>query len=109
MAYATLFFSEQLEQEFRFWKRLHGFWRTLPNFNPYTASSEPGQDLAADALAMIHSRGQDNNNNELGPEDDFYFEGAIQNDANERAADTTPDSAMQSNEQVCYYSYPCST
>ena len=67
----TFFFSEQLEQEFPFWKRLHGFWQTLPNFNPYTASSEPGQDLAADVLALMHSRGQDNNNNELGPEDDF--------------------------------------
>ena len=27
------------------WERLHGFWRTLPNFNPHAVSSEPGQDL----------------------------------------------------------------
>ena len=62
VAHAKNFFLEQLEQEFPFWKRLHGFWRTLPNFNPYTASSEPGQDLAADALALIQGRGQDNEN-----------------------------------------------
>lgn len=91
--------SEQLEQEFPFWKRLHGFWRTLPNFNPHTASSEPGQDLAAEALALIHGRGQDNNNNGLGSQDDFYDEEA-QNYANEEA-----DSAMQ--EQVCHESHLC--
>lgn len=90
MAYANgIFFPEQLEQEFPFWKRLHGFWRTLPNFNPYTASSEPGQDLVADALALIHGRGQDN---ELDPQDDFY----VNDDADERV-----DGAVQSNEQVC--------
>ena len=64
VAHAKNFFLEQLEQEFPFWKRLHGFWWTLPNFNPYTASSEPGQDLAADALALIRGRGQDNENDE---------------------------------------------
>jgi hypothetical protein len=64
VAHAKNLFLEQLEQEFPFWKRLHGFWRTLPNFNPYTASSEPGQDLAADALALIWGRGQDNENDE---------------------------------------------
>jgi hypothetical protein len=53
-------FPEQLEQDFPYWKRLHGFWRTLPNFNPYTASSEPGQDLAAEALALVQGRGQNN-------------------------------------------------
>ena len=68
VAHANNFFLEQLEQEFPFWKRLHGFWRTLPNFNPYTASSEPGQDLAADALALIQGRGQDKENNEDGVE-----------------------------------------
>ena len=29
----------------------------LPNFNPYTASSEPGQDLAGEARALIKNRG----------------------------------------------------
>jgi hypothetical protein len=64
VAHAKNFFLEQLEQEFPFWKRLHGFWQTLPNFNPYTASSEPGQDLAADALTLIRGRGQDNENDD---------------------------------------------
>jgi len=36
---------------------LHGFWRTLPSFNPFTASSEPGQDLAGAARALIEKRG----------------------------------------------------
>jgi hypothetical protein len=49
---------EKLEQDFPYWKRLHGFWRTLPNFNPYTVSSEPGQDLAAEALTLIQCRGE---------------------------------------------------
>ncbi|KAF8464983.1 hypothetical protein DFH94DRAFT_614722, partial [Russula ochroleuca] len=35
---------EKLSVDFPYWKRLHGFWHTLPNFNPYTALSEPGQD-----------------------------------------------------------------
>jgi hypothetical protein len=101
VAYANCsFFLEQLEQEFPFWKRLHGFWRTLPNFNPYTASSEPGQDLAADALALIQGRGQENdtgNNDELGFEDDMYYT-PVNCDAD---ADEKVDSSMQSNEQVC--------
>ena len=103
MAYANCsFFPEQLEQEFLFWKRLHGFWRTLPNFNPYTASSEPGQDLAADALALIHGRGQENdtgNNDEFGSEDDMYFT-PLKLVNCEADADEKVDSAMQSNEQV---------
>jgi hypothetical protein len=60
---------EQLEQDFPYWKRLHGFWRTLPNFNPYTASSEPGQDLASEALALVQGRGQNRDNYE----DDFEY------------------------------------
>jgi hypothetical protein len=32
---------------------LHGFWCTLPNFNPYTVSSDPGQDLADEALSVL--------------------------------------------------------
>jgi hypothetical protein len=97
MAYANEYFAEQLEQEFPFWKRLHGFWRTLPNFNPYTASSEPGQDLAADALALIHGRGQENDNHD-GPvsdlEDEMYYTPKLANrdDAHEK---------VESNEVCC--------
>jgi hypothetical protein len=97
MAYANhRFFPEQLEQEFPFWRRLHGFWRTLPNFNPYTASSEPGQDIAADALVLIHGRGQDNNNNGDGFEEDFYGDEDTHNDTD------------KNNEQVCCQSPLCS-
>lgn len=53
---------EQLEQDYPYWRRLHGFWRTLPNFNPYTASSEPGQDLAGQARALIENRGTHRDN-----------------------------------------------
>jgi len=36
-----------------FWERLHGFWRTLPNFNPHVVSSEPGQDLEGEAQELF--------------------------------------------------------
>ena len=53
----------------------------LPNFNPYTALSEPGQDLAADTLALIHGKGRDI----LEPEHDFYLDDIPgQNDADEK-------------------------
>jgi hypothetical protein len=38
------------------WPRLHGFWRTLPNYNPFTVSSEPGQDMAGAAADALLSR-----------------------------------------------------
>ncbi|KAF8468103.1 hypothetical protein DFH94DRAFT_617207, partial [Russula ochroleuca] len=44
---------EKLWADFPYWKRLHGFWHTLPNFNHHTALSEPGQDLAGEARALI--------------------------------------------------------
>ena len=37
------------------WERLHGFWRTLLNFNPHTVSSEPGQNLAGKACTLLFS------------------------------------------------------
>ncbi len=40
-------------QNFKWWPRLHGYWRTLPNFNPYTITSDPGQGLANEALAVL--------------------------------------------------------
>ncbi|KAH9952702.1 hypothetical protein BGW80DRAFT_1469404 [Lactifluus volemus] len=45
-----------IEQEilnFKWWPRLHGYWCTLPNFNPYTVSSDLGQDLANAALSVL--------------------------------------------------------
>jgi hypothetical protein len=44
---------EKLLLGFPFWKRLHGFWRTLPSFNPHAVSSEPGQDLQAEAIGVL--------------------------------------------------------
>jgi hypothetical protein len=44
---------EKETENFRWWPRLHGFWHTLPNFNPYTVSSDPGQDLADEALSVL--------------------------------------------------------
>ncbi|KAH9052850.1 hypothetical protein EDB87DRAFT_1549759, partial [Lactarius vividus] len=38
---------------FPIWERLHGFWHTLPSFNPYAVSSEPGQDLEGKALGVL--------------------------------------------------------
>ena len=38
---------EQEKENFPWWEFLHGFWRTLPNFNPFTAGH--GQDIAEDA------------------------------------------------------------
>ncbi|KAH9074350.1 hypothetical protein EDB83DRAFT_2516142 [Lactarius deliciosus] len=35
------------------WERLHGFWRTLPSFNPHAVSSEPGQDLESEAIGVL--------------------------------------------------------
>ena len=32
---------------------MHGFWQTLPNYNPHTQSTEHGQDLAAQAQELL--------------------------------------------------------
>ena len=45
--------SEKETELFKWWPRLHGYWRTLPNFNPYTVSSEPGRDLAGEAQSVL--------------------------------------------------------
>jgi hypothetical protein len=51
--------SAELEKDFPYWQRLHGFWRTLPNFNPHTVSSEPGQDLVGEAMDhMLRHNGE---------------------------------------------------
>ncbi|KAH8991610.1 hypothetical protein EDB86DRAFT_2765963, partial [Lactarius hatsudake] len=44
---------DKLLSGFPTWERLHGFWRTLPSFNPHLASSEPGQDLESDAMETL--------------------------------------------------------
>lgn len=47
------FYLDELMEDFPYWERLRGYWRTLPNFNPLTVTSEPGQDLEADALKLF--------------------------------------------------------
>ena len=32
---------------------IHGYWRSLPNFNPYTITSNPGQNLADEAASVL--------------------------------------------------------
>lgn len=50
------------------WERLHGFWRTLPSFNPYSVSSEPGQDLVREAEQLMQrdSKGSEEDSNKDG-------------------------------------------
>jgi len=42
-----------MQEEFPYWERLHGYWRTLPNYNPLTVTSEPDQDLEGGALELF--------------------------------------------------------
>ncbi|KAH9011332.1 hypothetical protein EDB84DRAFT_1590706 [Lactarius hengduanensis] len=44
---------DKLLSGFPSWERLHGFWRTLPSFNPHSVSSEPGQDLEGDTMETL--------------------------------------------------------
>jgi len=34
-----------MQEDFPYWERLHGYWHTLPNYNPLTVTSKPDQDL----------------------------------------------------------------
>ncbi|KAJ7487737.1 hypothetical protein B0H11DRAFT_2230462 [Mycena galericulata] len=53
LAFIRLPALQQIKKDFPYWEQLHGFWRTLPNFNPSTFSSEPGQNIAGQALALL--------------------------------------------------------
>ena len=58
------------------WECLHGFWRTLPNFNPHAVSSEPGQDLGGKAQSlMFPSHGNGNASEDEEPEDNIGEDG----------------------------------
>jgi hypothetical protein len=66
---------DKLLRAFPFWKRLHGFWRTLPSFNAHTVSSEPGQDLQGEAISVLF--GNENKEQDAGRienEDDGLWE-----------------------------------
>ena len=59
-----------LEHNLLVWERLHGFWRTIPSFNPQVVSSEPGQDLEGEARRLLFpSGGSGDANEEEEPED----------------------------------------
>lgn len=51
--------TDKETQNFKWWPRLHGFWRTLPNFNPYTVTSGPGQDLEGEAYSVLMGGGDE--------------------------------------------------
>jgi len=55
-------------------KRLHGSWRTLPDFNLYVGSSEPGQDLEGQARRLLFPSRSKVNEEEV--EDTGIVEGA---------------------------------
>jgi len=42
-----------LEHNLPIWERLHGFWRTLPNYNPHTVLSGPSQDIEGEAQELL--------------------------------------------------------
>ncbi|KAH9048859.1 hypothetical protein EDB84DRAFT_1556532 [Lactarius hengduanensis] len=44
---------DKLLADFPYWEHLHGFWRTLPSFNPHTVLSEPSQDLQDEAIGVL--------------------------------------------------------
>lgn len=46
-------YEDDMKEEFPYWERLHGYWRTLPNFNPLTVTSEPDQDLENGAVNLF--------------------------------------------------------
>jgi len=58
------------------WECLHGFWRTLLNFNPHAVLSEPGQDLGGEAQSLMfpsHSNGNASEDKE--PKDNIVEDG----------------------------------
>ena len=42
-------------KDFPYWECLYGYWHTLPNFNPLTVTSKPGQDLENGALKLFQA------------------------------------------------------
>ena len=74
--------KDKLSEGFPYWERLHGYWRTLPNYNPVTVTSDPGQDLESNAVALVgmalNGDGNDEESvpdgNELTPEEPAEIE-----------------------------------
>lgn len=49
-------FTEQIVNDFPWFMRLHGFWYRMPNYNPKTTSSEPGQQFGEEARRLLMPR-----------------------------------------------------
>ena len=43
----------EIEKTFPYFSRLHGYWASIPSFNPTTVSSYPGQDLGHEAQELL--------------------------------------------------------
>jgi hypothetical protein len=50
--------SASFQLKFPYWEHLHGFWQMLPNFNPQTFSSDPGQQIGAEMEELIMTQDQ---------------------------------------------------
>jgi hypothetical protein len=48
-------YLDTLMKDFPYWECLYGYWHTLPNFNPLTVTSKPGQDLENGALKLFQA------------------------------------------------------
>jgi len=48
--------SAKYESKFPYWTHLHGFWQTLPNFNPQPLSSDCGQEIGDEMKEFITDR-----------------------------------------------------
>lgn len=42
-----------LDHNLLVWEHLHGFWRTLPNFNPNAVLSDPSQDIEGEGWELL--------------------------------------------------------
>ncbi|EGO19322.1 hypothetical protein SERLADRAFT_479764, partial [Serpula lacrymans var. lacrymans S7.9] len=48
-------FIRAITAKFKMFHRLHGFWRKIPSYNPFTTSSDAGQDHEAQAYNLLFS------------------------------------------------------
>jgi hypothetical protein len=50
-------YKDKVVHNFPQFHRLHGFWQKHPNLNPHAVSTQPGEDLASDAMDLLFSQG----------------------------------------------------
>jgi hypothetical protein len=56
--------------QFPWFSQLHGFWCTIPNFNPIRATSHPDQNLKEDAMTLLSIMSRKRSADEVAAEDD---------------------------------------